>query len=191
MGLKHRITIRQSVALIVATSVIGLLLSFAIAQYATNGQQIVFGGIRVYALEIEGLNWENKTSLWKADRISARGQTMIWTEGWWWNGIVTIRGKLQNNRKFECKTGPFHAGFAIGLVIAKPDGTCFGEQGNSAPEAKRLEQWLMGQMGSQQIEAVKTVLETADNAWQCINTLATNSTTACSGVSPLVIQRLR
>jgi hypothetical protein len=191
VGLKHRITIRQSVALVVATSIIGLLLSFAIAQYATNGQQIVFGGIRVYALEIEGLNWENKTSLWKADRIPARGQTMIWTEGWWWNGSVTIRGKLQNNRKFECKTGRFHAGFVIGLVIAKPDGTCFGEQGNNAPEAKRLEQWLMGRMGSQQIEAVKAVLETADDAWQCVNTLVTNSTFACSGVSPLVIQRLR
>jgi hypothetical protein len=188
MGLKSRITLKQSLA------IIGLLLSVAIAQYATNGQQIVFGGVRVYALEVEGLNWENKTSLWKADRVPARGQTMIWTEGWWWNGIVTIRGKLQNNRKFECKTGPFHFGFVVGLVIAKPDGTCFGEQGNNAPEAKRLEQWLMGRMGSQQIEAVKAVLETADNAWACVNLLATKTNLTaqvCQGVEVDALQRLK
>ena len=91
-----------------------IAISSTLAQYASNGQQLLVVGVRLHALEIEGLNHDHKPAHWWTDQIPKRGQTMIWVKDWWWNNTVTIRAKLENNRKLECKAGPFHQGTQTG-----------------------------------------------------------------------------
>lgn len=172
-----------------------LLTTFGLAEQLGNGQQIAFGGIRFDALEVSGINQNGDKAVWKSwGQFRQGGVTLAHAEGWWWVGSVQIRANYRGKQIFQCQTEPLKVGFMIVFVSPKNSKQCFGNASNSGLDASMLERFVTRVGQQRKLEALKKMLETAEDGWMCAKTLAGNLddvSNKCRGVANNVTEQLR
>jgi hypothetical protein len=156
-------------------------------QTVNNGQQIVVGGVRFDSLQIIGQNQNRQPSTWQK-QFSEQGVTMALAEDWWWLGSARVEARLKNTVVLVCQTKPLNMGFVFVFVIAQNQ-TCLADSKNSGLEAQKLETWVKTQ-NIRQIKALKTILQTAKDAYGCVLALLEAQITevVCRGVPPEVLR---
>ena len=172
-----------------------LLTTFGSAEQLGNAQQVAFGGIRFDALEVSGVNQNGDKAVWKSwGQFRQGGVTLAHVEGWWWVGTVQIRAAFRGKQVFQCDTEPLKVGFAIVFVSPKNKKQCFGNAGNTGFDASVLERFVTRVGQQRKLEFLKKLLETAEDAWVCAKTLASNLEDVadkCRGVANNVTEQLR
>lgn len=172
---------------------IAVWISCGVAQQATNGQQIAFGGIRFQNIDIQGNNQNNITTTWRSD-FPAEGRTLVFVDRWWWKGAVSIRAKLMNGQQFECKTAPLGHGSYFVMVIAQSNGSCISDPSNSQGLATAIEKWAIRNHSNKQRLALRKLMDFARDGWSCVGALAQdtpNKSVQCSGVPEEIYGALR